>query len=213
MRLPTRSARETDAASLTFASFEIERPAPAPAVTSDPKRESVAQAIVTPTNSLSGLHPVTKRTALRLKCDWRRELIWCRGERTGPVLDIQVQHGSTERALMIADCLIRSADSLSWKFVATECSEQRSAASRADMRADGSQASRHGAFLVEEELISIRIDERSRRIPHVIAEAENRTRKDRLLMWYSRCPAAPPRACGACSPRATRSTRAVTSIR
>lgn len=57
-----------------------------------------------------------KRTALHRKHPRRSELAFDRGERSGPIIPMSVTERALERALLLADRLLRAATSLGWNF-------------------------------------------------------------------------------------------------
>lgn len=137
---------------------------------------SVAARIATlaiPANeSLIHALPVVKRTALRRKHPRRSELSFERGERSGPVIALDVTADALERALLLSDRLIRAAQALGWTFddphTLTERQGRAVNASEGhgsiENAVDGAKPD-VGCFLVEGEQVAFRIEERFREEP------------------------------------------------
>jgi hypothetical protein len=71
-----------------------------------------------PSASILVALPAVRRTALRLKHPRRSEVTFNRGDRSGPIVLIDVTGDALDRALLFADALLRATDSLGWSFVA-----------------------------------------------------------------------------------------------
>lgn len=120
---------------------------------------------------LSMAHAAIKRTAVHLQLRKASELTWERGERTGPIVAIDVSDAIKLRSLRIADALLKSADAAGWKY--EPIAEQAEA-----RRLQGnSLSSEVGKLVVDGESFQFRIDERRRRLPHTPTEEEIRKRK------------------------------------
>jgi hypothetical protein len=126
------------------------------------------------------LAPV-KRTAVHEKYPRRNELRFDRGERSGPTVPIAVTESALERALLLADRLLRAAASLGWNFDESEILKQKAKEEAERMR---SQYGRHappeppkpepppGRLWVDGEEIAFRIEEKLREEPRVPSAAE-----------------------------------------
>src|SRR6266478_244684 len=78
--------------------------------------ERIAALAITPTRSILDALPAVRRTALRLKHPQRSELKFQRGEKTGEVVATNVSQEAADRALLLADTLLRAAHTLGWEF-------------------------------------------------------------------------------------------------
>jgi hypothetical protein len=110
-----------------------------------------------------------KRTALRLKRPWRREIAWNRGERKGPVLSIGVGEACADRALGVFDRILAGAAALGWAFKSTPKKEEPR--SYRYMPPTPEEPT-FGCLEVNGELLSLRIDERNKRIDYELTEDE-----------------------------------------
>jgi hypothetical protein len=122
-----------------------------------------------------------KRTALHRKHLRRGELKFERGERDGPVIPISVTESVLERALLLADRLLRAASLLGWKFGESEILKEKAKEEAERIR---SQYGRHappevpktepelGRLWIEGEEIEFRIEERVREEPRTPTAAE-----------------------------------------
>jgi hypothetical protein len=77
-------------------------------------RARIASLEIARTTDLPAALPSVKRTARQLK--YPGPLEFCRGERSGPTLDVAVSEGMRERALLLADAFLRGAVELGWTF-------------------------------------------------------------------------------------------------
>jgi hypothetical protein len=129
---------------------------------------------------LETLAPV-KRTALQKKHSRRSDLTFERGERSGPVIPMAVSESTLERALLLADWLLRAATSLGWSFGDSEILKKKAEEEAERIR---SQYGRHappeppkleslpGRLWVEGEEIEFRIEEKFREEPRTPTVAE-----------------------------------------
>jgi hypothetical protein len=125
--------------------------------------------------------PPVKRTALHQNLTRRSDLTFGRGERSGPTIPMSVTDCALERALLLADRLLRAATSLSWNFAESEIAKKKAEEEAARMR---SQYGRHappepqkskpapGRLWVEGEEIEFRIEEKLREEPRTPTAAE-----------------------------------------
>jgi len=172
-KLPKRTEDPSDESALTFGIPPDPPPAvPAPA-DQDLHLAAIAALHITPTTDLGTLHSAVKRTALELKRPWRDNLIWARGERQGPTIDIRVSEPSRDRALKLADTLIRFAEQLGWKWVAPAPAKEVDRY-RNYRPSHPSTAPILGHFDVAGERIGLSIEERYRQVEHVPTEEQKR---------------------------------------
>jgi hypothetical protein len=181
-KLPAREPEWRDHLALTLARSHWSMAVAPEEDGADPVvRRIAALAVGRCANFLETLPPV-KRTAIRLKHPRRAELHFDRGERSGPVVPIEVTPEALERALLLADQLLKSAETLGWSFI--------DPASRSEGTAEEEKqpAPRHGRYaeppaaepkpppegrlLVLGEEVEIRIEERFREEPRVPSAAE-----------------------------------------
>jgi hypothetical protein len=119
-------------------------------------RARIASVEIAPATDLGAAAPSVKRTARSLK--YPEPLDFCRGERSGPILEVAVSEGTRERALLLADTFLRSAAELGWTFEAP-------AASKPAPENQAIKAPATGHLSVEGESIPFRIEERLKSEP------------------------------------------------
>jgi hypothetical protein len=122
-----------------------------------------------------------KRTALHRKHPRRCELAFDRGERSGPIIPMSITESALERALLLADRLLRAATSLGWNFGESEILKEKA---KEDAERIRSQYGQHespgppksepasGRLWVEGEEIEFRIEEKLREEPRTPTAAE-----------------------------------------
>jgi len=127
-----------------------------------------ALSIVRSTSVLDALQSV-RRTAMRAKHPRRAELTFDRGERGGPIFAIDVTPEALDRALLLADSILRAAESLGWVFDDPQKLREIQGKPVVDGRANlshedsKSESEPHiGRLLVEGEQVALRIEERFR---------------------------------------------------
>jgi hypothetical protein len=126
---------------------------------------------------------VVKRMAVSLKRPWRKEIIWNRGEHRGPTMRLNVSEPAEDRALRICERLAAAADSLGWKFQTPPAPEE----SRRTYRHEPEpEVPKFGVFMVEGEALSLRVDERQRRIDYVLTESEKAKRRRGVYAYTPR---------------------------
>jgi hypothetical protein len=76
----------------------------------------ITSLVITSITSIVDALPAVKRTAVRAKHPRRSELIFERGERSGSIVELVVTPEVLDRALLLADTLLRSAAALGWIF-------------------------------------------------------------------------------------------------
>lgn len=113
-----------------------------------------------------------RRTALGCKHERRSELKFHRGEKSGPVVALNVTKGVLNRALLLADTLLRAAETLDWTFEGVGPIVDRSASvgRGATMQGKaeecgGSPEPVNGQLAIEGEHVGFRIEERFRDEP------------------------------------------------
>jgi hypothetical protein len=132
-------------------------------------RTRIAGLAIAPITSVGDAGPAVKRSALRMKHPSRGEWTFNRGEKTGPIVHIEVTDGARDRALLLADSLLRATEALGWTFVATPSPKPQETYGR--RREPLPEATKSepviGRFLVEGEHVGLRIEERLREEPRV----------------------------------------------
>jgi hypothetical protein len=179
-KLPKREEKWHDHSALTVApSIETERSVQETLEEHSPQgvdavRARIAGLTVVPTTSVSDVLPAVKRSALRLKHPSRSEWKFNRGERTGPIVHIEVTDGARDRALLLADSLLRATEALGWTFIATPRPKPQETHGRGREPVPESSKPEPaiGRFLVEGEQVGIRIEERLREEPRVPSASE-----------------------------------------
>jgi hypothetical protein len=116
--------------------------------------------------------PSVRRTAMGCKHGRRSELKFHRGEKSGPVVALNVTNSVLDRALLLADTLLRAAETLEWTFEGVGLIGDRgtSVGCGAAMQAKageggGSPESLNGYLAIEGERVGFRIEERFRDEP------------------------------------------------
>jgi hypothetical protein len=130
---------------------------------------SIATLTVTAAASVIDALPAVKRTAVRAKYSQRSELVFDRGERSGAVVDLDVSQSILERALLLADKLLRAAAALGWVFDDPVELRKKQGKTVADAEPPASSDDSkeppepyRGRLLVEGEQVALRIEERLR---------------------------------------------------
>jgi hypothetical protein len=174
-RQPPLKKRPDDAMDYTALTFDSPReeapPAQADTAAPHPVRAAIENLQLTDIEDLRLASPVVKRTALRLKRPWRKEIRWSRGERNGPVMAIDVPDVCADRALRLSEQVIAGAASIGWPFKAPPKQEE-SRGHRYGYENEQPETPVYGCLWVENEPLALRIDERSRRIEHELTEDE-----------------------------------------
>jgi hypothetical protein len=180
-KLPKREAHWHDDSALTVApSIGAYRGALDPTVGEEPgsvdheRKESIAARIaaltIVPSASIADALPPIKRTALRAKHPHRSQLTFERGEKAGPLIEMQVTSDALERALLLADTLLHAAQVLGWEFkdrVWQESDESKTQETWRHQRQPTETPKpeaepRIGRLVVEGEEVALRIEERLR---------------------------------------------------
>lgn len=148
-------------------------------------RGRIAALALAPLGNLTEAHPAVLRTAVHARLLKSTAITWPRGTRSGPIVDMaRVSVGERDRTLRVLDAVLRGATLLGWKFV-------RPPTTPDDTRPRPSFGPRRrqptfGRLLVEDEPITLRVDERNRRSDHVPTEKEKAEKKTDLYMWIPR---------------------------
>jgi hypothetical protein len=176
-KLPRREDQWGDQNALTVApSVGAHRPT---TLSSDEARESlsaesvparIAALSITPIVSIVDALAPVKRTAARARHPRRSALTFERGERTGPIVALEVTDEALERALLLADGVLRASSALGWEFgdpralrkkQGLPVEEEKTQTGASKEKTKSSELS-HGRLLVEGEQVAIRIEERLR---------------------------------------------------
>jgi hypothetical protein len=128
---------------------------------------------VTVRADLRGAHPGIQRTALHLKASAIKDFDWKRGDRAGPILLLSVDSSSTQRALRVADGLLRAAERVGWTF---EAPPKREDPWRRRYQMSEYSGPTWGCIQVEREPVQITITERRKQVPHVLTKYEKESR-------------------------------------
>jgi hypothetical protein len=171
---PSQStAAPATVADLTIAPSESQDPNAVPA--------RIAALVLQATPTIPETLAPVKRTALQKEHSRRRDLTFDRGERSGPMIPMAVTDNALERALLIADRLLRAATSLGWSFGDSEILKKKAEEEAERIR---SQYGHHappepsmpepppGRIWVEGEEIEFRIEEKLREEPRTPTAAE-----------------------------------------
>jgi len=129
----------------------------------------IASLTITSAAKITDALPAVKRTATRAKHPQRAELTFERGERSGAIVDVDVTSEALDRALLLADKVLRAAADLGWIFddpmelrkkSGKPVAESKSSVSPGDPK-EAPEPYR-GRLLVEGEEVALRIEERLR---------------------------------------------------
>jgi hypothetical protein len=132
---------------------------------------------VTVRTDLRGAHPGIRRTALHLKASTVKDFDWKHGDRAGPIVRISVNSSSTQRALRIADAVLRTAETHGWSF---EPPLREQDPYRTRYQQDEHRGPVWGCIQVEQEPVQITMTERQKQVPHEITKYE----KESLARGY-----------------------------
>jgi hypothetical protein len=178
-KLKEREDQQGDRVALTFAepreeATEVDASTPG-SVEKRAIRERIESLETAPALDLLLASAVVKRTAVAMKRPWRREIVWNRGERSGAIIRVDASDAVADRALRVCEQLIAGATALGWPFQAPP---KPSDTRRSPYENEPAQEdSDFGCFVVQGETLSVRIDERRRRVDHVQTEAEKAKRR------------------------------------
>ena len=129
----------------------------------------IATLSVTATATVIDALPAVKRTAVRAKYSQRSGLVFERGERSGAIIDLDASQEVLERALLLADKLLRAAAALGWVFDDPLELRKKQGKPVADVESPASPEDSKeapepykGRLLVEGEQVALRVEERLR---------------------------------------------------
>jgi hypothetical protein len=137
-------------------------------------QDRIAALAIKPATSIADTCVVVRRTAQHKKHPDRRSLQFARGEREGVIVDLQVTDAALNRALLLANQLVRTAEGLGWQLGSPPPpDEPEPHRTRWDPPAPPPKpAPPIARLLVEGEPIDFRIEERMREEPRVPTSAE-----------------------------------------
>jgi hypothetical protein len=115
-----------------------------------------------------------KRTAIHLKLSKVADFTWGKGERSGPIVQVDGTDAARTRALRIVDGVLKAAATAGFTFEADPPDPERHRARYGSATEDRPQP---GRIVVDGEAFRLRIDERRAQKPHVSTEDEIRRRK------------------------------------
>ena len=115
-----------------------------------------------------------KRTAIHLKLGKVSDFTWAKGERTGPIVQVDGTDAARIRGLRILDGVLKAAATAGFTFEADPPDPERH---RARYGSSTDDRPRPGRIVVDGEAFRLRIDERRAQKPHVPTEDEIRRRK------------------------------------
>jgi hypothetical protein len=140
----------------------------------------IAALTIVPSASVLETVPAVKRTAVRTKHPRRSELTFVRGEKSGAIFALEVSAEVLDRALLLADTLLRAAETLGWVFDDQLTlrkkqglpvhEEEKPTGSASD--ANKESEAHTGRLLVEGEQVAFRIEERFRDEPLEVTSAQ-----------------------------------------
>jgi hypothetical protein len=173
-KLREREDQSTDYAALTFESPRDETPEEnrQPAT---PEEAALREKIVgLPTRAcveLKTASAAVRRTAVDLKRKWRNEIVWTRGEKSGPIVQIRVSELVADRALRIAELIVAGANAVGWGFQRIPALKEETQYRRYAYQ-PAPEPPRYGCIDTLGELLAFRIDERNRQVEHELDEGE-----------------------------------------
>jgi hypothetical protein len=196
-KLPKREAEWSDESALTVApsvgaytatilSSEVARE-----ILESAAPESVAAKIasltILPAVSILDALPAVKRTAVKEKYAGRSGVVFLRGERSGAVVEINVTQSVLDRALLLADMLLRAAEGLGWTFDDPQILRGKQGlpvekTESSDQHGAGGSEPYIGRLLVEGEQVGLRIEERFRDQPVTPTAAQ--LAREKRESWY-----------------------------
>ena len=188
----TDSTRESPLAEPTVTFIPRPPPPPAePAIPPSPEEAALRARIdalaITPLDTLFQAHPAVLRTAVKLNHLKSREFTWPRGTRSGPILQVaNVSDTQIDRALRVLDAVLRGAEAMGWRLKAPPPKEEPSYRGRGDWGPKPAAPPVVGQLLVEDEPLTLRIDERRRQFDHVPTESEIANKKAGRYVWAPR---------------------------
>ena len=134
-------------------------------------REKIVGLPPTPFLELKTASSAVRRTAVDLKRKWRNEIVWTRGEKSGPIVQIRVSDLVVDRALRIAELLIAGAQAVGWGFKRIPAPKEETQYRRYAYQ-PAPEPPKYGCIDTQGELLAFRIDERNRQVEHELDEHE-----------------------------------------
>lgn len=125
----------------------------------------IAALPITSADSIMDCLAAVKRTARQFKHARRAEFVFDRGEKTGPVVSMDVSDAVLDRACVLADRVLKACESLGWSFVAPERERKADESARPHGRHGSPEpqpANLVGQILVADERVGLHIEERLR---------------------------------------------------
>jgi hypothetical protein len=151
------------------------RPAPPPLTASEIEiRQRLESFVPAVPHDLSNACSAVKRTAVDLKLSKIGDFDWAKGERSGPILQVEGTDAARTRGLRILDGVLKAALTAGFTFEADPPNPDRHRARYGSPTEDRPQP---GQIVVDGEAFRLRIDERRAQKPHVPTEDEIRRRK------------------------------------
>jgi hypothetical protein len=188
-KLKARNEQAPDHGALTFAAPKDEIPEDN-RVPASPEHVALRERIVALPQpvvvDLARASPSIKRTAIHLRRKWRKDIVWERGERRGPIAQIKVSDLVADRALRVAEQLISAAKALGWPYQPRPQPEQERDRWRHYSQDRTPRLPQYGCLMVLNEPLGFRIEERNRQVDHVPTADEKQ--RQRQFSW-----ARPPR--------------------
>jgi len=123
---------------------------------------------------LSTACAAVKRTAIHLKLAKVSDFTWSKGERSGPIMQVDGTDAARVRGLRIIDGVLKAAATAGLSFEADPPDPERHRARYGSPTDDWPQP---GRMVVDGEAFRLRTDERRAQKPHVLTEDEIRRRK------------------------------------
>lgn len=132
--------------------------------------------------TVSGLEcaaPPIQRLARLHKVMLAKDMVWTRqADRKGPIVEIQVSEDQTKRALLIADTVLRGAESLGWSFEAVKPKD----AGYRQRSEEPPDRMPMGTLIVAGEPFTFRMDEAQKRTAHEPTPEE--IRRQQKESWF-----------------------------
>lgn len=149
------------------------------ALSGDPAdiRSRIVAHSLTPSSDLASTIAAVKKTAKHLRHPRRAELTLTHREKSAPIVSIDVTDSVLDRALLLADRLLRAAEALGWLFTAPPPPKPSPESRRPDNGQPPASQTRKatpaiGHLLVDGEIVCFRIEERMREEPRTPTSAE-----------------------------------------
>lgn len=127
-------------------------------------RDRVTALLIQPAASVVDCVPAVKRTARHHRHARKAELTFERGERTGPIVSMDVTDGTLDRACLLADRILKTCEALGWSFVVPTPKDEEKAQSQRHGETEPARVEHVplGQILIEAECVGLHIEERLR---------------------------------------------------